>query len=254
MVVAADAGLREGAGAGRLVAEPGHPRAGHPVRLADAARGRAGAGAPVTRAVRRRGAAAAAGPASSLAASGRLVNVYGPTETTIWSTAAEIPADAGRGRRSGGRSPTPRCTSWTRQLRAGAGRACPASCASAAPALARGYLGRPELTAERFVADPFGRAGRAAVPHRRPGPLARRRAARVPRPGRRPGQDPRVPDRARRDRGTRCWRTRRWRRPRWPPTGRGALVGVAGRRGPGASTTRRVAAVRACAADACRGT
>ena len=63
-------------------------------------------------------------------------------------------------------------------LRAGAGRACPASCTSAASGLARGYLGRPELTAERFVPDPFGPPGAPALPHRRPGPLARGRTAR----------------------------------------------------------------------------
>ena len=37
--------------------------------------------------------------------------------------------------------------------------------------LARGYLNRPELTAERFVPDPFEARG-AAVSDGRPGPLA----------------------------------------------------------------------------------
>ena len=76
-----------------------------------------------------------------------------------------------------------------------------ASCTSAGAASRAGTSAAPASSRERFVADPFGRARAPHVPHRRPRALARRRRAGLPRPRRRPGEDPRPPHRARRDRG-----------------------------------------------------
>ncbi len=76
--------------------------------------------------------------------------------------------------RSAARSPTPSSTSWTRHA-APPPWGCPASCTSAAPGWRAATADRPELTAERFVADPFA-DGRPALPHRRPGRAGARTA------------------------------------------------------------------------------
>lgn len=84
-------------------------------------------------------------------------NWYGPTETTIWSTVAPVKAGAGVpaiGAPIGNTQvyvldarlhPVPRGVQGDLYI--------------AGDGLARGYQSRPELTAERFVACPFGAAG-----------------------------------------------------------------------------------------------
>ena len=87
----------------------------------------------------------------------RIINEYGPTETSVGCTVYEVPADlpvgsvAPIGRAIGG----VQLYVIDRQL-----RPVPAGVAGelliGGLGLARGYLGRPDSTAERFVPNPFG--------------------------------------------------------------------------------------------------
>ncbi len=130
----------------------------------------------------------------------RLWNLYGPSEDTTYSTGGEVtagtaPPAIGRplpGTRAG---VTDR---WDNPVPAGV----PGELTLGGAGLARGYLGRPRLTAERFVPDPAG--AEPGERRYRTGDLVRRGLdgeLRLPRPHRPPGQGPRLPGRARRGRG-----------------------------------------------------
>ena len=93
-----------------------------------------------------------------------LWNVYGPTETTIWSSALAVEAGAiAPGRLSIGR---PIANTQIYILDANLEPA-PIGVAGeiyiGGAGVARGYLNRPELTAERFVKDPFAKAPEARM-------------------------------------------------------------------------------------------
>jgi amino acid adenylation domain-containing protein len=106
-------------------------------------------------------------------AAGRLVNHYGPTECTITSTCYDVPAEPDTTADLIG-TPIPGVTvrlldADRRPVPDGAtGEIC-----IGGPGVARGYGGRPRLTAERFVPDPGGAPGERLY---RTGDLARRRA------------------------------------------------------------------------------
>jgi amino acid adenylation domain-containing protein len=101
-----------------------------------------------------------------------LWNMYGPTETTIWSTVARVTAEE--------RPPhigRPIANTKVYVLdRSGQPLpiGVPGELYIGGDGVARGYLGRPELTAERFVEDQF--AARAGARMYRTGDLARWRA------------------------------------------------------------------------------
>ncbi|MEU8893067.1 amino acid adenylation domain-containing protein [Streptomyces sp. NPDC048442] len=87
----------------------------------------------------------------------RLVNMFGITETTVHVTAHTVtPADVlAAGRRVG-----PALPGWTLSVRDPRGRLLPVGAAGeicvGGAGVADRYLGLPELTAERFVDDPYG--------------------------------------------------------------------------------------------------
>ena len=117
-------------------------------------------------------------PVRRLHASGHLpahlMNVYGPTETTTFATIFEI-ADAGA---TGNTAPIGRPVGNRVYILDTYGAPVPIGVAGeihiGGSGVARGYLFRPELSAERFVADPF--AGTADARMYRTGDLGRWRA------------------------------------------------------------------------------
>ncbi|MFP5284638.1 MAG: AMP-binding protein, partial [Thermoanaerobaculia bacterium] len=79
-------------------------------------------------------------------------NLYGPTETTVWSAAWRV--EPGSGVSIGRPIANTRIYLLDREGRP-APLGVPAELAIGGAGVARGYLGRPDLTAERFVPDPF---------------------------------------------------------------------------------------------------
>ncbi len=81
-------------------------------------------------------------------------NVYGPTETTIWSTAARVRPDFGTAPSIGGPIANTQVYVLDDRL-APAPVGVPGELYIAGDGLARGYIGQPGMTGQRFVASPF---------------------------------------------------------------------------------------------------
>ncbi|WP_167538389.1 amino acid adenylation domain-containing protein [Streptomyces albofaciens] len=102
----------------------------------------------------------------------KLVNMYGITETTVHATHVELTDPDETAGVIGTALPDLRLHLLDRALRP-VPPDCPGEIYVAGPGVTRGYLGRPGLTASRFVADPFGAPGSRMY---RSGDLARRRS------------------------------------------------------------------------------
>ena len=131
----------------------------------------------------------------------RVVNAYGQTES-FYATSFPLPAAAGT---APGNAPIGSPIGNMRAYVLGPGlQPLPPGVVGelyVAGQLARGYHRRARPDRRALRRRPLRAARLADVPHGRPGALEQRRAAGVRGPRRRPGQDPRVPYRTRRDRG-----------------------------------------------------
>ena len=92
-----------------------------------------------------------------LARGGSLWNMYGPTETTVWSAACQVQPGTGSVPVAG---PIANTQIYVlEELPQGSVRPVPVGIPGevhiGGDGLARGYLNRPELTAQRFIPDPF---------------------------------------------------------------------------------------------------
>ena len=119
---------------------------------------------------------------------GRISNMYGPTETTIWSTVGTV--DASAVTPSNGISiGTPLLNQTVHVLDEGQQPLPPGVVGEiviGGAGVTRGYWNQPELTAARFIGKP------PMYRTRRPGALPARRPPRMPRPQRPADQDPRL--------------------------------------------------------------
>ena len=208
----------------------------------------------------------------TLAPACRLFNHYGPTEATVGIIAGERPkvtGDAAAILALGKPLPTGRVYILDARM-----APVPIGVAGevylGGAGVARGYLGQACADRGALRARSLRRArGRAPLPHGRPCSLAAGRPGAVPRPRRPPGEDPRLPRRARRDRGRAasdtlrcatpsCWRRRRGRgeaarglrrgraaRRRWPSSRHSSRQRLPELHGPGQRHPARHAAAHA---------
>ncbi|MGU3776773.1 amino acid adenylation domain-containing protein [Burkholderia metallica] len=102
---------------------------------------------------------------AALAPACRVINHYGPTEATVGAIACDTASIAADARDPASGVPLGLPLPNARALVLDAFGACVPAGATGelylgGPGVARGYLGRPAQTAERFVPDPFARGGR----------------------------------------------------------------------------------------------